>query len=211
MQKSEHPSDQKEDLRVQRTRKMLQQALFELTAEKGFPNVTIRDIAERAMVNRSTFYRHYLDKYDLINQYMDDLHAMISNAALLVEKMNDPIPEKAPSGLLVLVKHVQEYADFYRVMLGQNGDALFTKRFREMSENRYRHLFAVLDIKAEPNSPPIEMKLNYISCAGVGAIMWWLENDQPCPPEQLALWLAQMSMTSAGLTYPLFPPALGEN
>ncbi|HEX2906841.1 MAG TPA: TetR family transcriptional regulator, partial [Phototrophicaceae bacterium] len=58
-----------EDLRVRRTRKLLQQALIELTVEKGFAAVTVRDITERAMVNRSTFYRHYLDKYELLDQY----------------------------------------------------------------------------------------------------------------------------------------------
>ena len=51
-----------EDLRVRRTRKLLQQALIEGTVEKGFAALTVRDITGRAMVNRSTFYRHYLDK-----------------------------------------------------------------------------------------------------------------------------------------------------
>jgi AcrR family transcriptional regulator len=58
--------DQTEDLRVRRTRKTLQEALIALTIEKGFAAVTVRDITERAMVNRSTFYRHYLDKYELL-------------------------------------------------------------------------------------------------------------------------------------------------
>lgn len=57
-----------EDLRVRRTRTTLQRALIELTVEKGFAAVTVRDICERAMVNRSTFYRHYIDKYDLLDQ-----------------------------------------------------------------------------------------------------------------------------------------------
>ena len=46
-----------EDLRVRRTRKLLQKALLEATVEKGFAHVTVSDIAERAMVNRATFYR----------------------------------------------------------------------------------------------------------------------------------------------------------
>lgn len=58
-------SETTEDLRVLRTRKLLQQAFIELTVEKGFATLTVRDITKRAMVNRSTFYRHYLDKYDL--------------------------------------------------------------------------------------------------------------------------------------------------
>lgn len=202
MQKSEGT----EDLRVQRTRKLLRQALFELTAEKGFAAVTIRDITERAMVNRSTFYRHYLDKHDLLNQYLDELREQVSESALLAEKTGQTSAEKVPSGLLLLVKHVQEHADFYRLMLGQNGDQMFTQRFRQMAEERYRYLFAHMGGVPDPKAPPIEMKLSYISCAGVGAILWWLENDQPYPPEQLAIWLGQLSMTSAGLSLPAPQP-----
>lgn len=192
-------SEAKEDLRVQRTRKLLQQALIELTVEMGFAVVKVRDITKRAMVNRSTFYRHYLDKYDLLNQYMDDVQAQVSESALLAEKAAQTSPETVPSGLLVLVKHVQQYADFYRAMLGQHGDQLFIQRFRQMSEKRYRFLLAQHTPASNAKAPPIAMKLNYISYAGISAFLWWLENDQPRSPEQLAIWLGQLSMTSAGL------------
>jgi AcrR family transcriptional regulator len=189
-----------EDLRIRRTRKLLLQSLIELTVEKGFAAITVRDITERAMVNRSTFYRHYLDKYDLLNQYFDELQHQISEAAQLAESASPTSPEKVPSGLLVLVKHIQEYAAFYRAMLGQTGDLVFTQRFRQMAEARYRALFARFGAVNDPNAPPIEMKLNYISAASVGAFLWWLENEQPCSPEQLAIWLGQLSMTSAGFS-----------
>lgn len=191
-----------DDLRVQRSRQLLQQALFELTVEKGFAAVTVRDIAKRARVNRSTFYRHYLDKYELLNQYLDELQALVAKAASAAEQTSQTTPEKVPAGLLVLVKHVQEYADFYRAMLGQNGDQVFTHRFRQLSEQRYRSLFARFGHTPDPAAPPLELKLTYISCAAVGAMLWWLENGQPYSAEQLAIWLGQLSMTTAGLTLP---------
>ena len=49
--------------------------------------------------------------------------------------------KRVPAGLLVLVKQVEANADFYRVMLGQNGDPAFVERFRQISEGRYRYLF----------------------------------------------------------------------
>ncbi len=190
---------QKEDSRVQRTRALLQLALIELTVEMGFATITVRDIARRARVNRSTFYRHYLDKYDLLNQYMDELQAATTQAALLAEKTDHSGPEVAPPGLLVLVKHVEANADFYRVMLGRNGDPAFIERFRQFSENRYRYLFSKYNLPTDVKAPPIEMRLAYLSYAGVGVILWWLESNKPCSPEQLAIWLGQLRMTSAGL------------
>ncbi len=38
--------------------------------------------------------------------------------------------------------------------------------------------------------------VSYILQAGVGAIVWWLESDKPCSPEQMATWLHQLSMTT---------------
>ena len=90
-----------EDLRVRRTRKLLQQALIELTIEKGFADVTVRDIAERAMVNRSTFYRHYLDKYDLLRQYIEELPELLDSQ----EGETSQPADQPPAGLVRILKH----------------------------------------------------------------------------------------------------------
>ena len=75
--------DDVEDLRVRRTRKLLQQALIEGTVEKGFAALTVRDITRRAMVNRSTFYRHYLDKYDLLEQHLNEIYEVLEEAGII--------------------------------------------------------------------------------------------------------------------------------
>ncbi len=56
----------KEDLRVRKTRRLLQEKFWELLAEKSFLSITVQDIAEKAMVNRTTFYDHFIDKYALL-------------------------------------------------------------------------------------------------------------------------------------------------
>src|SRR6266700_8161509 len=131
-----------EDLRVRRTRKLLQQAFIELTVEKGFAALTVRDITERAMVNRSTFYRHYLDKYDLLEQYMNEIYELTDGAS---------------PGPLNLLKHIQQFADFYRVMLGAKGDPLFAQRFRQNTEKRFRSFLALALTEPEPNAPPSDL------------------------------------------------------
>ncbi len=194
-------SDETEDLRVRRTRKLLQNALIELTVEKGFASLTVQDIADRAMVNRSTFYRHYLDKYDLLEQYVKDLVA----TEVAVEEKPGQRWEGAPSGLVRLLKHIQAHGDFYRVMLGPKGDPVFTQQFRKLVEDRFRHLIATLGVEDEQHASPLDLRLSFISYADIGAVLWWLENDQPCTAEQLALWLNQLTSASAG--FALRPPA----
>ena len=179
-----------EDLRVRRTRKLLQQAFIECTIEKGFAALTVRDITERAMVNRSTFYRHYLDKYDLLEQYMNEIYALLEDR----EGVAELHPNEAPSSLINLLKHVQQNADFYRVMLGAKGDPLFVQRFGQKTEDRFLSCFnqTFPEQRFESNAPPLDLRFNIVTSAGCGAIVWWLEQEQPCSPEQLARWLDQL-------------------
>jgi len=173
-----------EDVRVRCTRKLLQQAFIELTVEKGFAALTVHDITERAMVNRSTFYRHYLDKYDLLEQYLNEIHELTAS-------------QDAP-GPLPLLKHIRQRADFYRVMLGPKGDPLFAQRFRQNTEKRFRSLAAESLTEQGPDEPPVDLRLICLAYAGLGATTWWLEQEPPCSPEQLADWFGQISSAIAG-------------
>ncbi|MDO4925716.1 MAG: TetR/AcrR family transcriptional regulator [Turicibacter sp.] len=55
-----------EDRRVRRTKQLIKQSLIELMHEKEFKEITVKDITERADLNRGTFYLHYVDIYDLL-------------------------------------------------------------------------------------------------------------------------------------------------
>lgn len=61
-------SDSPPDPRVLRSERMLQDALLELLKEKPFRAITVRAISERAGLNRSTFYAHFRDRYELLGR-----------------------------------------------------------------------------------------------------------------------------------------------
>ena len=63
----------KEDRRIRRTKKLLKQALAQLMDEKDFKDITVKDITERADLNRDTFYLHYTDTYDILNKIEDEI------------------------------------------------------------------------------------------------------------------------------------------
>jgi AcrR family transcriptional regulator len=185
-----------EDLRVMRTRKLIQKALIELAAEKGFASVTVRDITERAMVNRSTFYRHYLDKYDLLGKYLEEMFSLLDGQA---EEESNANPQarastELPAGLISLLRHIQANADFYRVMLSDKGEPAFcAQSFRKRIERGLHQMLPVAEGLPTPDSTPIDLIVNSVLHSGVGAILWWLENEQPISPEQMAVWLTRIS------------------
>lgn len=91
------------DRRVQRTHQLLRQAAIETMKEKGFLAMTIQDIADRANVNRGTFYAHYPDKYALLDELIHD-----EFQARLKESL-PPEPRWNTQTLRLLVKVVLEH------------------------------------------------------------------------------------------------------
>jgi AcrR family transcriptional regulator len=71
-----------QDPRIIRTRHLLQFALLELMREKPFQSISVSDITKRATLNRSTFYLHYLDKFDLLAQTARDTFSATINGTL---------------------------------------------------------------------------------------------------------------------------------
>jgi AcrR family transcriptional regulator len=178
-----------EDLRVRRTRKSLQNAFIELTIQNGFDAVTVANIAERAMVNRATFYRHFRDKYDLLEKYMEDLYILLD----LPDAVISEDPDLPPAGLIHMMEHLQAHADFYRVMLGPKGYPPFAEKIREYIEKRVRRSIPFAMTQQQPGLPPFDMIMRSISSAGLGTVEWWLEKGMPFTPSHMASWAVQLS------------------
>ena len=75
--------EKKTDLRVIKTKRLLYKSLSKLLREKSFEQIKISDICNEALINRSTFYAHFNDKYELLNSFIydlkDDLQEQISS------------------------------------------------------------------------------------------------------------------------------------
>src|SRR5260370_31270348 len=100
------------DLRVRRTRKLLWEALMAELSERAFEEITGKDICERAMVHRTTFYKHYEDKYALLSQGMRQMY----DALLLAERHVPPsafTPSDPPPYFVLLFIHVAVHRQLY--------------------------------------------------------------------------------------------------
>ncbi|MCH4984501.1 TetR/AcrR family transcriptional regulator [Macrococcoides goetzii] len=61
------------DLRVRRTKKMLIDALGNLLKKHTFTSISVNMICDTAMVHRTTFYKHFYDKYDLLSHWVHQI------------------------------------------------------------------------------------------------------------------------------------------
>ena len=182
-----------EDLRVKRTGKLLLEALLELTVQKGFAAVTVSDLTKYAGINRATFYRHYEDKFDLLNRYTGTVYELLDTLPDTgLPGPGDVSTGQAPPGLVAIFEHIRANARFYRVMLGPKGDQVFAERIRQCVKQRnWRSLPAGL----QKENSAVDLYLSYSSSASFGAVMWWLDHDMPCSAGEMATISYRVSMT----------------
>src|SRR5260221_12475306 len=82
---------------------MLQQAMSGLLREKEFVDITVQDITDGADLNRATFYKHFLDKYDLLNAIVRERFQTHLDAALPEN------PELSPETVGILIQTAYDY------------------------------------------------------------------------------------------------------
>jgi AcrR family transcriptional regulator len=193
------------DRRILRTRKMLWEALVSLIKEKDYSEITIQDIADRANVNRVTFYLHYRDKQDLLEKNVEaifnDLNSRIT--PLTGEKFRTDIP---PEGMTLVYQFIAENAKFYRIVLGEKGLPFLVNRFQKYLAELTIRRFQMLNPQKKKRPIPLEIVAQYAAGSIIGLINWWLENDMPISPKEFAhqtlLLTAYGAYWSAGINPP---------
>ena len=173
------------DRRIMRTRKLLWEALIALIQEKDYSEITIQDIADRANVNRVTFYLHYRDKQDLLVRSVEVIFEELAarTTPLTGDAFRLDVP---PEGMTMVYQYIAENARFYRIILGKNGIPFVVDRFRKYLAGLTMQRFRMVASSDRPGPIPLEIVAEYAAGSIIGLISWWLENDQPIPPEQFA-------------------------
>jgi len=186
-----HNEPDREDLRVKRTQKLILEAMIELTAQKGFSKVTVRDITEYAGINRATFYRHYQDKFDLLDQYSKALYELSDTTPETGPQiLSKGIDKQSAPGMVKMFEYIRANAKFYRAMLGKNGDSAFSEKIRQYMKKRIRRLLPE-ELRIEESS--IDLYLSYVSSGSLGGLIWWLEHEMPYSPEEMAIISYQLN------------------
>ena len=90
-----------EDRRARRSRKMLKESLLDLMRKKPFSDISVRDVTDRADMNRGTFYLHYAGTVDLLKSLEADLLEELQ--ALVDAHMQETIAEESVAPVLVPV------------------------------------------------------------------------------------------------------------
>jgi AcrR family transcriptional regulator len=168
------------DRRVARTRGLLRQALFKLTAEKGYGAITVEDICREADVGRSTFYTHYPDKDSLRK-------ATISEHLGAMRVRGDERHPAQNAERFFFSGPAFEHADATREM----HRALLGGKKREMPEEIRDWISGqvrceVADIaNGDVDQVRLEIAARFVTGAFFEVMHWWLDEDTGFSPAEV--------------------------
>lgn len=195
----EHKNSQM-DLRKLRTRKLLRDAFIELLQEEDVDKITVQRLAEKATINRVTFYLHYRDIPDMVEKMADEMIQEIV-AALRTNEHKIPADEDIKWRSMVrLLEHIAEHGNFYKTVLGPNGISIFKERLHSLFRNNI-----VLAVERTGSDSFVkkagireDILIWYDTSALLGTIISWLQNDMPYTPTFLAKQFALLHNRTIG-------------
>lgn len=173
---------QSEDRRIRKTKKAMTDALAGLLLEKPLNNISVREIADVADINRGTFYLHYRDVYDMVEQLQNEIF----------EKFNEIVenyePKEAIESLFPMLAELfnllAENAELAKVLIGKNGDASFVDKLKNvLREKCFANAQKLLNIK---NNDEFNYFYHYIISGCTGICSAWLNSGMKETPMEMA-------------------------
>lgn len=186
----------KTDRRVRKTEAQLKLGLVRLMQRKSIREITVKELVEEVDINRSTFYLHYTDIFQMLNAFEDELAEEFTeclNSIMDEYKSNE---EKAKAFLLNLFRLFDDNRELCKALLGPNGDPAFCHKIEKLIgdtvQNHINYVF--------PKDFKDVDKVHQFAMSGCfGLIKPWIESpketcDSPEHMSELAFMLLASSL-----------------
>lgn len=163
------------DLRIKRTQKAIKESFFILIEEKGFEHIAVKDITDKAMISRNTFYLHYEDKYDLINKICDDLARKLffGVGKQLRREQRLCVDVDSVSRILKIgLSIIDEDREAYRILLTSSGAELFTKKIHGI-------ISRALDLIKDDIDGVDGFSVEYVVSGVIGLVKYYVTKENP--------------------------------
>ncbi|AQP41311.1 putative transcriptional regulator [Streptococcus gallolyticus] len=161
-----NPKMNKFEIKSQQTKKDLIDAFWDLMIERDFDKIRIKQITDKAGVYRSTFYLHFLDLYDLLEQEENRLVAKWQKVSEEMEKTIDSLDL-----LIAIAKFYEENALQVFLLIREKRSSMYEIKMKNLIKERLKELYDV-----EENQEVIYIFEFYIS-AILQTLSYWYQND----------------------------------
>ena len=175
------------DRRCRRTRQAVKEALIELMGEKEIARITISELAQRANVNRKTFYNHYSDIGAVVDELEEDL---VGSLASLLERQDlTQVMENPYPILLKMAGRIQENWETFRLLV-ESGEHVHMNQKLKESMNRY--LSDALQKRLGTSSKAVAMYIDFMAEGIASLYHWWVKAPECVTVDELCQFVCIM-------------------
>ena len=158
------------DRRVQRTKRSIREAFFQLIQQKNLDSITVKEISELADVDRKTFYAHYNSVYDVLGEFESELESQIEE--MLLKCNPDELEKEFMFGLTAIMK---ANIDFYRHVSSDVACYFMYNQCEALLRKAIVQYFIKnTEADHEKHHTEIEVYSNYIASGICGVYTAWL-------------------------------------
>ncbi|WP_248278522.1 TetR/AcrR family transcriptional regulator [Bacillus sp. DNRA2] len=173
-----------------RTKQLIQSSFMKILEGEPFESITIGDITKAAQINRGTFYLHFQDKFDLLDQIEQQLFRDLGNHLDELQS-NYSIEETFEKGqeqlAATLFSAIKMHAPLLKIFLSNRGRAGFHIRFRDAFSEKVRVNLEKNESVITGLKAPMEYFLSFITSAFLGLIEQWFRNGLDKTPEEMTV------------------------
>jgi len=188
MQQTIPPAPSRQERRVRRTRAMILNGFIQLMQQKPVKDISVRELADLVDINRSTFYLHYTDIYDLLEQTENNL--MEQFLAIIDTDEKEHTLQEFSKKLERFFTVLSENQPLCRALMSPNGDIAFVRKLETLiAENGIKKL-RMLSNEEELDAQDLEYVTSFFLSGCIGMVDIWLQNN--C--KQSAQHMAALSM-----------------
>ena len=161
--------------RITLTKKMLKDALVELLNEKEISQITVRELCEVADINRSTFYAHYKDQFDLLDSIEEDI---LDNSKKILKNISfNEVPTKIIEYFLIYIK---ENGQLFKVLLCKQESSLFKEKIIKIIISQLQNF-----MKIDVNENLIPYVYAFLLNGCIAIIVNWINSSFDLTPKQI--------------------------
>lgn len=173
---------EKMDRRVRKTKAQLREGLARLMQKKSIKEISVKELVDEVDINRSTFYLHYTDIYQMLHKIEEEAMQNITEVM-----QNHPIDPGNPDSVLPFIVQffsiMDKDRDLCLAFLGPHGDMAFVEQIENLLAETF---LKQLPDRFPKNDPDIKYPYAFILNGCVGLIRTWLSSPQSESPEQVA-------------------------
>jgi AcrR family transcriptional regulator len=168
------------DRRKKYTRMVLKESLITLLKDKQISSVTVKELCELADINRSTFYSHYTDQFDLLNKIEDEI---LEDMNQTLGSYNFNEEEEALQMTEKILEYVAANRDVCQTLLSEHGDPQFQNKVMKITYEFTMKNWVEIIKSDQKASEYISL---YVGSGSIHVIKNWLDNGMDMTPKEMA-------------------------